>query len=196
MQAKPLVIGLVVLAVAILAGLGIRASMDDSESSSATNQNGTSQTENSNTEDNNERQTITQLAASTDSLSTLVAAVQAAGLAETLNDTDSEFTVFAPSNSAFEKLPAGTVETLVAPESRDLLTTILTYHVVPSVALSSSLSDGQTITTVQGGQLTVRIDGGNVFIEDATGGRAQVTTADVRASNGVVHIIDSVLMPQ
>ncbi len=194
MQMKPLLIGLAVLAVATIAGLGIWSAMDkdDTKASTTTSTNKTNQED---TAPMNE-QNITELAAGTESLSTLVAAVKAAGLAETLADPNAQFTVFAPSNDAFAKLPAGTVDTLVKPENKDLLTTILTYHVVPAVAMSGDLTDGQKIKTVQGTELTVKLQDGKVWIVDAKGGMAQVTTADVKASNGVVHIIDNVLMPQ
>jgi uncharacterized surface protein with fasciclin (FAS1) repeats len=142
-----------------------------------------------------EEKTITGLAAGNDDLSTLVAAVTAADLASTLDDKDAEFTVFAPANSAFDKLPAGTVDTLLKPENKTMLAGILTYHVVPSVAMAADLSDGQVIQTVQGQNLTVKMMDGKVYIVDAKGGQAQVVQADVEASNGVVHVIDTVLMP-
>ena len=132
---------------------------------------------------------------------TLVAAVQAAGLVDTLKGPG-PFTVFAPTNAAFEKLPAGTVDTLLLPESKDDLTGVLTYHVVPgnvdAAALTQQIDAGggsATLTTVQGGTLTARADGGAVTITDAKGNVSNVTTADVRQSNGIVHVIDTVLMP-
>ncbi|GAB2475593.1 hypothetical protein GCM10011375_22910 [Hymenobacter qilianensis] len=126
--------------------------------------------------------------------STLVAAVKAAGLVETLKSAG-PFTVFAPTNAAFEKLPAGTVNTLVMPENKAKLTTILTYHVVPGAVRAADLQNGQTLTTVQGETLTVMKNGSSVMLKDAKGGMATVTTADVISSNGVTHVIDSVLMP-
>lgn len=125
---------------------------------------------------------------------TLVAAVKAAGLVETLKSAG-PFTVFAPANAAFDKLPAGTVNTLVMPENKAKLTTILTYHVVPGAVRAADLRDGQTLTTVQGETLTVAKNGSTVMLKDAKGGTATVTTADVISSNGVTHVIDSVLMP-
>ncbi len=132
---------------------------------------------------------------------TLVAAVQAAGLVDTLKGSG-PFTVFAPTNAAFEKLPAGTVDTLLLPESKDDLSGVLTYHVVPgnvdAAALTRQIQAGggsATLTTVQGGTLTARADGGAVTITDAKGNVSNVTTADVRQSNGIVHVIDTVLMP-
>ncbi len=192
---KALIIGVLVLVVAAVAGLGLfNMNKDDGTKSTATVQ--PTEMKDTKKEVSKETRSITQLASETESLSTLVTAVKAAGLADTLADNNAKYTVFAPSNDAFAKLPAGTVETLVAPESKATLTSILTYHVVPSVALSSDLKDGQMIKTVQGNDLTVKIMDGKVYIVDAKGGMAQVTTADVKASNGVVHIIDSVLMPQ
>ena len=125
---------------------------------------------------------------------TLVAAVKAAGLVETLKSAG-PFTVFAPTNAAFDKLPAGTVNSLVTPEMKPTLTKILTYHVVPGRLMAGNLTPGQVLTTVQGEQLTVMKNGNGVMIKDAKGGMARVTTADVISSNGVTHVIDTVLMP-
>ena len=125
---------------------------------------------------------------------TLVAAVKAAGLVDTLSSTG-PFTVFAPTNAAFAKLPKGTVETLVKPESKATLTKILTYHVVPGKVNAAQLSDGQKLTTVEGEQLTVKKSGGKVMIVDAKGGSSTVTIADVNQSNGVIHVVNTVLMP-
>ena len=125
---------------------------------------------------------------------TLVAAVKAAGLVETLKSAG-PFTVFAPTNAAFDKLPAGTVNSLVTPEMKPTLTKILTYHVVPGRLTAGNLTPGQVLTTVQGEQLTVMKNGNGVMIKDAKGGMARVTTADVISSNGVTHVIDTVLMP-
>ncbi len=138
--------------------------------------------------------TIVENASESEAHTTLVAAVEAAGLVETLNG-EGPFTVFAPTNAAFEALPEGTVETLLQPENQEQLQAILTYHVVPGMATAADLSDGQTLTTVQGEALTVQIDGGTVMVVDANGTAATVTTADAVASNGVVHVIDSVLQP-
>ncbi len=121
---------------------------------------------------------------------TVVAAVQAAGLVETLKGTG-PFTVFAPTNAAFEKLPAGTVDTLLMPENKEQLTGILTYHVVPGEYTSANLTDGMKLTTVQGQELTVSMKDGQWWINDA-----MVTISDVISSNGVTHVIDTVLMPQ
>ena len=132
---------------------------------------------------------------------TLVAAVRAAGLVETLSGPG-PFTVFAPTNAAFNKLPAGTVDTLVMPANRPTLTRILTYHVVPGRLTAADLTqriragNGRAVlTTVQGATLTVTQSDGHVIITDAAGGTSTVTTADVIQSNGVIHVVDTVLMP-
>lgn len=132
---------------------------------------------------------------------TLVAAVQAAGLVETLSGAG-PFTVFAPTNAAFGKLPAGTVDTLVQPANIPTLTKILTYHVVAgrvtAADLTAQIQAGggtATLTTVQGATLTAAIVNGNVVITDAAGGQSTVTIADVLQSNGVIHVVDTVLMP-
>lgn len=125
---------------------------------------------------------------------TLVAAVKAAGLVDTLA-SKGPFTVFAPTNAAFGKLPAGTVETLVKPESKATLTKILTYHVVPGKLNAADLTDGRKLTTVEGEALTVKLDGKKVWLIDAKGGKSSVTIADVNQSNGVIHVVDTVLMP-
>ena len=132
---------------------------------------------------------------------TLVAAVKAAGLVETLQ-SKGPFTVFAPTNAAFNKLPKGTVETLVKPENKEMLTSILTYHVVPGKISSKDLmkmmkaNGGKYMAkTVQGEELTFWMKGKDIYVKDAKGGSAKVTIADVNQSNGMIHVIDTVLMP-
>ena len=125
---------------------------------------------------------------------TLVAAVKAASLVETLKSTG-PFTVFAPTNAAFTKLPAGTVDKLVQPDMKPTLTKILTYHVVPGRLTAADLKDGQVLTTVEGEKLTVMKNGNGVMVKDAKGGMAKVTIPNVISSNGVTHVIDTVLMP-
>ena len=137
---------------------------------------------------------IVDNAAASSDHTTLVAAVKAAGLVETLKSAG-PFTVFAPTNAAFDKLPAGTVASLVTPEMKPTLTKILTYHVVPGRLTAADLKNGQTLTTVQGETLTVIKSGNSVMLKDAKGGMATVTTANVISSNGVTHVIDTVLMP-
>ena len=126
---------------------------------------------------------------------TLVAAVKAAGLVDTLSGKG-PFTVFAPTNAAFGKLPAGTVETLVKPESKATLTKILTYHVVAGKMEAASLTDGKKLKTVEGEELSVKLKDGKVWIVDAKGGTSMVTIANVNQSNGVIHVVDTVLMPK
>jgi uncharacterized surface protein with fasciclin (FAS1) repeats len=137
---------------------------------------------------------IIQNAVNSKDHTTLVAAVKAAGLVETL-EGKGPFTVFAPTNAAFGKLPAGTVDTLVKPENKATLTRILTYHVVPGKLEASDLSDGKKLKTAEGDELTVRKADGKVMIVDAKGGTATVTISNVNQSNGVIHVIDTVLMP-
>ncbi len=131
---------------------------------------------------------------------TLVAAVKAAGLVETLEGTG-PFTVFAPTNEAFDKLPKGTVDTLLKPESKAALSKVLTYHVVAgkvdAATLAKDIEAGKgkaTLKTVQGGSLTASMEGKDVIITDEKGGKAKVTIADVMQSNGVIHVVDAVLM--
>jgi uncharacterized surface protein with fasciclin (FAS1) repeats len=145
---------------------------------------------------------IVGVASSNDSFSTLVAAVVAADLAETLSG-EGPFTVFAPTNDAFAKLPEGTVETLLKPENKDQLTGILTYHVVSGkyeaaavVEAINSNNGAYTVPTVQGGTIELSLVDGNVMLKDANGGMSTVVIADVAASNGVIHAIDSVVMPK
>jgi len=131
---------------------------------------------------------------------TLVAAVKAAGLVETLQGKG-PFTVFAPTNAAFDKLPKGTVETLLKPENKEMLQGVLTYHVVAGKWSAADVVAGikkgngtYTATTVQGGKLTFKMDGKDVWVIDEKGGKAKITIADVNQSNGVIHVIDTVLM--
>lgn len=133
---------------------------------------------------------------------TLVAAVKAAGLVETL-ESAGPFTVFAPTNEAFDKLPKGTVETLVKPENKQILTGILTYHVVAgkldSKTLAEKIKEGNRtaeLTTVAGGKLWMMMKGNKIMIKDEKGGMAWVTTKDVYQSNGVIHVVNTVLMPK
>ncbi len=132
---------------------------------------------------------------------TLVAAVKAAGLVDTLS-SKGPFTVFAPTNSAFDALPAGTVDTLLKPENKATLTKILTYHVVAgkmdSKAIAKAIQKGggkATLTTVSGGMLTAMMEGSSLVLTDEKGGKSTVTIADVYQSNGVIHEVNSVLMP-
>ncbi|UAB89598.1 fasciclin domain-containing protein [Ruegeria sp. SCSIO 43209] len=131
---------------------------------------------------------IVDTAVGAGSFETLVAAVQAAELVETLKG-EGPFTVFAPTDEAFAALPEGTVENLLKPENKDQLVAVLTYHVVPGKVMSGDLSDDMTAATVQGGDITIDLDNG-VMVNDAN-----VVQADIEAENGVIHVIDKVILP-
>lgn len=132
---------------------------------------------------------IVDTAVGAGSFETLVAAVQAAGLVDTLKG-EGPFTVFAPTDEAFAALPAGTVENLLKPENKDMLTAILTYHVVPGKVMSTDLQDDMEAATVQGEAVTIDLDNG-VMVEGAS-----VVSADIETSNGVIHVIDKVILPE
>jgi uncharacterized surface protein with fasciclin (FAS1) repeats len=132
--------------------------------------------------------TITEVAASNDSFKTLTAALQAAGLTDTLSG-EGPFTVFAPTDAAFAKLPAGALTELLKPENKQTLVKILTYHVVPGEVTSSQLTSGE-VTTVEGSPVTVNVDGEGVMVNKAT-----VVQPDIQASNGVIHVVDTVILP-
>src|ERR1035437_7464077 len=145
--------------------------------------------------------TIVENAGNSPIHTTLVAAVKAAGLVDTLN-SPGPFTVFAPTNDAFAKLPAGTVDTLVKPENKATLTKILTYHVVPGKLSAKDIAAGietgggkYEMTTVEGGKLTATMSGKKIMLTDEKGGMATITTSNVFQSNGVIDVIDTVLMP-
>ncbi|MBU1384069.1 MAG: fasciclin domain-containing protein [Alphaproteobacteria bacterium] len=146
--------------------------------------------------------TVVTVAQGNPDFTTLVSAIQTAELADTLNGAG-PFTVFAPTNAAFEKVPAATRDSLMAPAGKEDLTRILTYHVVPgrvdAAALTQQIQAGggtATLTTVQGGTLTARAEAdGSITLTDAAGGTAKVVQADVAASNGVIHAVDTVVMP-
>ncbi|MBA3678253.1 MAG: fasciclin domain-containing protein [Sphingosinicella sp.] len=146
--------------------------------------------------------TIVENASQSADHTTLVSAVKAAGLVETLSGPG-PFTVFAPTNAAFDKLPDGTVQSLVKPEAKKMLTDILTYHVVSgnmdSAGLKAAIQSGNgkaELMTVAGGKLTASMNGTDIVLTDAKGGKSTVTQADVRQSNGIVHVVDTVLMPK
>jgi uncharacterized surface protein with fasciclin (FAS1) repeats len=136
--------------------------------------------------------TVVEIAAGNKDFSTLVAAVKAAGLVETLSDKG-PFTVFAPTNDAFAKLPKGTVEELLKPENKEKLAAILTYHVVAGKVMAADAIklDGKNAKTVNGQEIAIKVKEGKVMINDAT-----VTAADIVGSNGVIHVIDTVLLPK
>jgi uncharacterized surface protein with fasciclin (FAS1) repeats len=192
---KSMITAIIAVIVVILGGIGVYTLVQDDETTEVTTS--TSQQAETNEPVEQEAQTlpnIVEAAVATPSLSTLVTAVTEAELVETLSG-EGPFTVLAPSNEAFANALEAldiTVEELLA---REDLGDILTYHVISGSVLSTDLSDGLEVTTVQGGTLTVDITEEGVFFVDANGGRSQVTTPDVETSNGVVHIIDAVLLP-
>lgn len=138
--------------------------------------------------DGHGKKDIVDTAAAAGSFETLVAAVQAAELVDTLKG-EGPFTVFAPTDEAFAALPEGTVESLLKPENKDQLVAVLTYHVVPGKVMSGDLSDDMTAATVQGGEVTIDLDSG-VMVNDAN-----VVQADIETKNGVIHVIDKVILP-
>lgn len=147
-------------------------------------------------------QNIVQVAAGNENFTTLVAAVKAAGLVDVLSGNN-EFTVFAPTNAAFDKLPKGTVASLLLPENKDALTDILMYHVVvgeyKAAAVVKDIKDNGgkfSVNTLKGEKITLMMDGANVVIQDAKGGKSVIIMTDVDASNGVIHAVESVLMPK
>ena len=148
------------------------------------------------------QKTVVDVAVGSKNHTTLVAAVTAADLVATLQSAG-PFTVFAPVNAAFGKLPAGTVETLLKPENKAVLTKVLTYHVVAgnidAAAVVKAITDGKgkaVLTTVSGGKLTASIVDGKVILTDENGGTATVTATDLKAGNGIVHVIDGVVLPK
>lgn len=138
-------------------------------------------------------QTIVEIASGNPDFSTLVAAVKAAGLVETLSG-EGPFTVFAPTDAAFAKLPAGTLDSLLLPENKQQLADILTYHAVSGTVMAADVKPGP-VTTVNGADFTVSVEGSDVIITDGQGNKSKVVATDIEASNGVIHVIDTVLLP-
>jgi uncharacterized surface protein with fasciclin (FAS1) repeats len=136
-----------------------------------------------------EAKDIVDTAVAADDFKTLVAAVQAAGLVETLKG-EGPFTVFAPTDAAFAKLPAGTLDELLKPESKDKLTSILTYHVVPGKVMAADVVKVDSAKTAQGAEVAITVEGANVKVNEAN-----VTATDIECSNGVIHVIDAVILP-
>ena len=134
--------------------------------------------------------TVVENAVNNENFSTLVAAVKAAGLAETLSGSG-PFTVFAPTNAAFEKLPAGTVEKLLKPENKGQLIKVLTYHVVPGKVMAKDVVKLNKATTVEGSDVAIAVSGGTVTVDNA-----KVIKTDINSSNGVIHVIDTVILPK
>ena len=195
-------VGLAAVAAIVIGGvLWISSSDDDSDDTAQTNTSQTSEASettdaseaSTDASEAEEASTIVDLAVATESLSTLVTAVTAADLAETLSG-EGPFTVLAPTNDAFAALPHSTLDNLLLEENKADLVDVLTYHVIAGDVMSTDLSDGMVVETLQGGELTVKINDSGVFFMDAAGNMSQVVSADIEASNGVVHVIDGVLL--
>ena len=176
-----------------LAGFALGACSSDKQTAATTTTEQSTTTEAPTTTAAPAAKTIVDIAAGNADFSTLVAAVKAAGLAETLSGPG-PFTVFAPTNAAFAKLPAGTVEDLVKPENKEKLAAILTYHVVAASVKAVDVKPGP-VTTVNGATFTVSLEGGKVILTDGQGNKSTVTSTDIEASNGIIHVIDTVLLP-
>ena len=189
MRRAPFLVATAAASVLLLAACGGDDEATSSTSSPATTE-AMPEAEDSNTASS---ETITELVAGNPEFSTLLAAVEAAGLAETLSG-DGPFTVFAPTDAAFAELPAGTLDSLLQPANQDQLTSILTYHVVPAEVMAADVEAGE-VPTVNSAPFTVAVDGEAVAITDGQGNQANVIETDIDASNGVVHVIDSVLLP-
>jgi uncharacterized surface protein with fasciclin (FAS1) repeats len=186
MSARPLkVVGGLVVAASLMFGAVACSSDSDSKAADTTVKKESSTT----MATAKKAETIVDIAAGNADFSTLVGAVKTAGLAETLSGTG-PFTVFAPNNAAFAKLPAGTLASLTPAQ----LTPILTYHVVSGEVMAKDVKAGK-VKTVNGEELTINVDGGKVTITDAKGGTVNVIKTDIVGSNGVIHVIDGVLMP-
>jgi len=209
-KSKGMMIGVAagVLVVGLLLGFGAGKMMNDDTASTANTSTNASSDAAMNADSDGvtvggakmvRTKDIVDNAAGAKNVTTVVAAVKAAGLVDTLK-SPGPFTVFAPDNGAFDKLPAGTVETLLKPESKATLTSILTYHVIPGTYTAADLdvmaAKGESLTTVQGQNLMVVKENNMIMIKDAKGGTVNIVTPDVISSNGVTHVIDSVLMPQ
>ena len=186
MRRAPLVITAAAASVLLLGACG------DDETASSTSSSPTAEAT-TQADTSASPETITEIVAGNAEFSTLLAAVQAAGLSETLSG-QGPFTVFAPTDAAFAELPAGTLDTLLQPANQDQLAALLTYHVVPAEVLAANVQAGQ-VTTVNTAPFTVALDGGNVAISDGQGNQANVIKTDIDASNGVIHAIDAVLLP-
>jgi uncharacterized surface protein with fasciclin (FAS1) repeats len=179
------------IAVAAVAGLALGAC--SSSSDAATTPSTTTTAADSAMSTTPADKTIVDIAAGNPEFSTLVTALGAAGLTETLSGPG-PFTVFAPTNDAFAKLPAGTLKTLLEPANKEQLSAILKYHVVPAAIMAKDVKPG-TVETVNGATFTVADEDGSVVLTDGHGNKAKVITTDIVASNGVIHVIDAVLLP-
>lgn len=203
MNAKLFVLGLGLVGLTTV-GAGCGSEEETTNTNSANTNAAVVNTNNTNSMNSNEEMeeeeemmgdTIADLAMDNDDLSTLVAALEAADLVDMFSDEEGSYTVFAPTNDAFAEVQE-TVDELLLEENVDQLTAVLQYHVVEGAVLSSELEDGQVLTTLNGDTLTVSMDEeGMVMLTDSMGNEVMVTEADMEASNGVVHVVDSVLMP-
>ena len=195
MRTRPLRWMIAVLAAGALVLAACGSDDDDSSTSSDTSAaaSPTTTAASSGTTAMMAEETIVEIAAGNEDFSTLVAAVTAAGLAETLSG-EGPFTVFAPTNEAFAKIPEATLTALLEPANKDTLTKILTYHVVAAEVMAADVTPGP-VTTVEGTDFTIEVDGDKVVIVDGMGNRVNVTATDIEASNGVIHVIDGVLIP-
>ncbi len=182
-----------VATVSVVAAAGLALGACSSSSKAATDTNTSTTAADTTMTTAPAAKTIVEIAASNPDFSTLVTGVKAAGLADTLSGAG-PFTVFAPTNDAFAKLPAGTLDTLLKPENKQQLAAILTYHVVPATVMASDVKPGK-VTTVNGATFTVATENGDVILTDGQGNKAKVVKTDIVASNGVIHVIDAVLLP-
>ena len=185
------------VSLAVASALAIGACSSSSKSSDSTSPTTIAPTTNSSmaatSNPSTTANTIVDVASSNPDFSTLVSAVKAAGLAETLSSTG-PFTVFAPTNAAFEKLPAGTLASLLNPENKQKLADILTYHVVAGKVMAADVKTG-TVKTANGADFNVTVNGTTVTITDGEGNTATVVKTDIPAANGVIHVLDTVLLP-
>lgn len=191
MDGKGSKIALAVVAAIVIIGGGIFLATNNNDKKDTAS---TSQSQSTNSDQPSAKVTIVKVASDTPTLSTLVTAVKAADLVDTLQG-EGPFTVFAPTNAAFDALPAGTLDSLLEPANVDQLKSILTYHVVAGKVLAADLKDGQVVTTVQGENLTVKLADGMAYLIDAKGNQIKIVQTDIDAGNGVVHVVDGVLLP-
>jgi uncharacterized surface protein with fasciclin (FAS1) repeats len=182
-----------VATVSVVAAAGLALGACSSSSKAATDTNTSTTAADTTMTTAPAAKTIVEIAATNPDFSTLVAGVKAAGLADTLSGPG-PFTVFAPTNAAFAKLPAGTLDTLLKPENKQQLASILTYHVLPATVMASDVRPGE-VKTVNGATFTVATENGSVILTDGQGNKAKVVKTDIVASNGVIHVIDAVLLP-
>jgi uncharacterized surface protein with fasciclin (FAS1) repeats len=185
--------GLTAVAAAGIAVALVGCSSSSKESDASSTPTTTAESEMTTPATTEAEQTVVELASSNADFSTLVSAVKAAGLADTLSGAG-PFTVFAPTNEAFAKLPAGTLDDLLKPENKAALADILTYHVVPAEVMAADVKPGK-VKTVNGDEFTVAAEDGKVTITDARGNTVNVVKTDIAGSNGVIHVIDGVLLP-